>query len=84
MMSEKRITLNGIKRVGLFNWKTRENWNVRKVHVWSGEHGLFWRAEASGYTSDRTQAGVYEFHDAFDRTKHCGKEKRIEFVEAQS
>lgn len=49
------------------------------VRIWSGEHGAYWRAESSGYTSDSLSAGVYEFDEAWRRTRHCGPEKRIAF-----
>ncbi len=77
-----KVTLNGIKRRGLTNWKGRENWIGRDVLIWSAEHGAFWRPGAAGYTTKEDEAGVWDFADAYDRTKHCGPEKRIEFVTA--
>lgn len=74
-----RVTLSGIKRRGLANWSGREKWNGRTVRIWSSEHGAYWRADASGYTMTADAAGHYEFADAYDRTKHCGPEKGIEF-----
>lgn len=48
-----------------------------KVLIWSGEHGLWWRANAQGYTSDRARAGLYDFDTALKGVLHCGPEKRI-------
>lgn len=75
----KRVTLNGINRRGLSNWKAREWWCRQRVIIWSQEHCAWWRQDAAGYTTDANAAGVYEFADAYDRTKHCGPEKRIGF-----
>lgn len=75
-----RVTLNGINRRGLANWKAREKWLGRQVRIWSGEWGLFWRPGAAGYVADPDQAGVYNFEDAWERAKHCGPEKKIVFI----
>lgn len=75
----KRVTLNGINRVGLSKWRAREWWLRHKVYIWSAEHGAWWRPDASGYTVAIEGAGVYDFADAHERTKHCGPEKRIEY-----
>ena len=52
----------------------------RPVHIWSGEHRLWWREGRAGYAADRDAAGVYPFEDAVRATSHCGPEKRIEYV----
>lgn len=75
----ERVTLNGIKQRGLVNWKAREKWLHRRVRVWSEEHRAWWRPTGNGYTTAEAGAGVYDFADAYERTKHCGPEKRIEF-----
>lgn len=74
-----RVTLVGIKRRGLMAWKGRERWLGRRVLIWSKEHATWWRPESAGYTQDADEAGVYDFADAWDRTKHCGPEKGIVF-----
>lgn len=79
----KRVTLIGIQRRGLSNWKAREWWNRRQVVIWSAEHCAWWRPKAQGYTINDDEAGIYDFADAYERTKHCGPEKRIMFYEAR-
>jgi hypothetical protein len=78
----KRVTLVGIQRRGLVNWKAREKWIGRQVSIWSREHQAWWRPNAQGYTDDAAQAGVWDFADAYDITKHCGPEKRIVYYAA--
>lgn len=75
----RRVTLNGIKRRGLSEWSSRAWWNARKVRIWNGEHHLWWRSEGCGYTKDESEAGLYDFADAYERTKHCGPEKHISY-----
>ena len=52
------------------------------VLIWSDEHGMWWRSGGSGYTSEITEAGVFDFMDAWAATRHCGREKRIIFQSA--
>jgi len=65
--------------------EAKSNENVRaafgglKVRIWSYEHGAWWNPDGAGYTSDATEAGQYEFEDAFSRTRHCGPEKGIQY-----
>jgi hypothetical protein len=75
-----RVKLNGIRRRGLIEWRARAAWCDRHVLIWSNEHGAYWRPSAQGYTDDVNQAWVLPFPDAFEEVKHCGPEKRIEFV----
>lgn len=77
----RRVTLNGIKRRGLYEWKGREWWVTRRVRIWSREHLAWWRPEGKGYTGDADQAGLYDFADAYDTTKHCGPEKQIVYYD---
>lgn len=63
---------------------TRAAWAGKLVYIWSHEHGAYWRVNASGYTTRITNGvGVFDFQDAYNRTKHCGLEKGIEFEEVQ-
>lgn len=78
-MVRERITLNGIKRRGLVKWKGRERWSRQRVRIWSAEHGVWWRPNCEGYTIHEDAAGVYDFADAYDATKHCGPEKLISY-----
>lgn len=47
------------------------------VHIWSTDRLAFWRANCSGYTVSRLDAGIYPFADAWKATSHCGPEKGI-------
>lgn len=51
----------------------------KSVRIWSGEWEAYWRPAAHGYTPDGLKAGVWEFQSAYDITKHCGPEKKIEY-----
>lgn len=80
----KRVTLAGIKRRGLIEWKSREWWSRQPVHIWSREHCAWWRPCAQGYTSDQGQAWTVDFPTAYDYTKHCGPEKGIVYYAVPS
>jgi hypothetical protein len=75
-----RLTLRGIKRAGGTACVKFSRFLGHKVLIRSGEHSAWWRPDAAGYTDDRTQAGIYDFLDAYERTVHCGREKRISYV----
>lgn len=52
----------------------------RKVRIWSGEHGAYWRQGGCGYTDGCAEdAWVLPFEEAFATTRHCGPEKRIAY-----
>ena len=53
------------------------------VRIWSGEHMAWWRANASGYTTVKSAAGVYTFEDAWMASSHCDKSKKIDYQVAQ-
>lgn len=74
-----RVTLNGINRKGLVEWRGRERFLGKTVRIWSAEHRAWWRPNGNGYTSQPDQAGLYDFADAYDATKHCGPEKQIAY-----
>jgi hypothetical protein len=76
----KYITLNGIKRKGLINLKSREWWARQTVSIWSGEHAAYWRPDAQGYTTLKREAWNIDFPTAYDHVKHCGPEKQIIFM----
>lgn len=78
-----RVTLNGIKRRGLIEWKARDWWTRQTVLIWSREHCAWWRPNAWGYTDDAAQAWRVDFPTAYDHTKHCGPEKQIAFYVAE-
>ncbi len=48
-----------------------------KVRIYSGEHGAYWREDGRGYTTDRSEAGVWWTSDALAATAHCGPEQKI-------
>ena len=72
-----RVTLNGIKRTDSY---VSAKWLARKVRIWSREHGAYWRPDGKGYTDNKAEAGIFDFQDAFLRTRHCGREKQIEYI----
>jgi hypothetical protein len=75
----RTISLNHIKRIGLVEWRNRGWWIGRNVRIWSQEHRAWWRPEGHGYTGDKEQAWVIDFPTAYDQTKHCGPEKKINY-----
>lgn len=76
----KIISLRHIKRIGLAEWGNREWWARQNVKIWSEEHRAWWRDGGAGYTDDISQAWVLDFPTAYDETKHCGPEKKINYV----
>lgn len=66
----------------LTRWPSlRAKWAGKSVRIWSNEHEAFWRENGAGYTLSEEKAGVFSFEDAWNRTRHCGPEKRITFRE---
>lgn len=51
----------------------------KKVMIHSGECGLYWRPNRSGYTYLENEAGVYTLADAYDASGHCGRGKCISY-----
>lgn len=80
----RSISLVHIKHVGLVDWRGREWWARRNVRVWTQEHGAWWRPDAQGYTDDDNQAWILDFPTAYERTKHCGPEKKINYFTADA
>ncbi len=69
-----RETLERLKRwTSLFHRFT-------KVRIYSAEYKLFWRGKGNGYTTNPEESNIWDIKEAFHRTCHCGKEKRIQFV----
>jgi hypothetical protein len=79
-MRPNSLTLNGINRRG-GPQQTVKFWLLvgERVRIWSQEHQSYWRANAQGYTRELAAAGIYDFEDAYARTKHCGPEKMIHY-----
>ena len=50
-----------------------------KVYIYSSEWGCYWRHNGCGYTASLSDAGIYDMADAYNRTSHCGPEKRIRY-----
>ena len=50
------------------------------VRIYSAEWESFWRGKGNGYTPDPLESKVWKAKEAFERTQHCGPEKRIQFV----
>lgn len=80
----KRVTLNGIKRRGLVEWRAREDWARRNVSIWSREHCAWWRSDGKGYTINLSDAWVVDFPTAYEHTKNCGPEKQIMYYSVPS
>ncbi len=53
------------------------------VRIYSAEHCAFWRGSGQGYVDSPEESQVWAIEDAVKRTKHCGPEKKIEFIEAE-
>ncbi|BCE02956.1 hypothetical protein [Marinicellulosiphila megalodicopiae] len=72
------ISLQTVKRCPEFLESNKD----RECRIYSGQWGYYWRSNGSGY-GGKSEAGIYTFKDAYDRTSHCGKEKGIyfEFIE---
>lgn len=53
----------------------------KHVRIWSGQWKRWWLRQpdgsACGYTSEVSEAGIFPFPDAWDRSCHCGPEKKI-------
>lgn len=71
---EDRETLERLKR-----WPSLFG-RCKRVRIYSAEHGYYWRGEGRGYTPCAAESNVVDIHDAFNATKHCGPEKRIQFM----
>lgn len=50
------------------------------VRIYSAEHEAFWRVDGAGYTTQEHVAWVLPFERAFINTKHCGPEKKIQYI----
>lgn len=72
----KRYRHQDLKRK---NGKLKEREDIF-VYIYSGLWLGFLRANASGYTYDLSQAGVYTLADAWRCTAHCGPEKQIYYL----
>ncbi|WBA79595.1 hypothetical protein [Endozoicomonas sp. GU-1] len=71
-----RETLERIKR-----WPGMKN-RFPRVRIYSAEWGYFWRGTGQGYTSNPDESTVMSIDEALAKTRHCGPEKRIQYVEA--
>lgn len=56
--------------------------SAEMVHIYSGEHGAYWRPEAHGYTPHVAEAGVWPRAEADRIAKGCGPEKQIKLLPA--
>lgn len=81
----KEKTMHYIQRtVKHREWRKRlsgmaEDTPNKKVLIYSGQWGSYWRSNSAGYTSNTNEAGVYTAKDAWDNVSHCGPEKLIDF-----
>jgi len=74
------ITLKYIKRYP--NSARTKQWKGRIVMIES-DHGL-WRPDAKGYTDKYSTSWVVLFEKAVKHTYHCGPEKRVKYIDANS
>jgi hypothetical protein len=51
----------------------------KQMLIYSREWMAWWKPQGGGYTDKRDQAGVYDYFSAWAATRHCGREKGIEF-----
>ena len=54
-----------------------------QVRIYSAEHIAFWRGVGNGYTELASESKVWSCECAVRITRHCGPEKRIQFIEAR-
>ena len=54
-----------------------------KVRIYSAEWTAYWRGKGNGYTEDPRESHVWDIKEAFEKTSHCGPEKKIQFIEAK-
>lgn len=52
----------------------------KKVLIYSGQWGAYWRANSSGYTTEKINAGIYEMQQAVNLVYGCGYEKMISLI----
>lgn len=45
--------------------------------IWSDERQAWWRQKTSGYTTQKGDAGIYNFSDAWTISSHCSDDKGI-------
>ncbi len=73
---DDRETLERLKR-----WPKLKG-RFPEVRIYSAEHGAFWRGSGQGYTCDSAQSDIWPCDKAFEATRHCCEQKRIQFVAA--
>lgn len=59
-----------------------------KFYIWSIEHGSWWKAAWGGYTTEKSNAGVYSYEEACgiveNANKHTGDEPYEAMVKVNS
>lgn len=56
----------------------------KMVRIWTGQWRAWWLPLGCGYTLNKDEAGIYDFDDAYSRTRHCDVEKQIIYEVAES
>lgn len=72
-----RETLERIRR-----WPGLKN-RFRLVRIYSAEWGAYWRGTGQGYTQNPEDSAILGIEEAYKKTRHCGPEKRIQYVAVQ-
>jgi len=75
---DDRETLERIKR-----WPHLAT-RFQKVRIYSGQWKAFWRVSGQGYTENQEESDILDMDVAIAQTRHCGPEKKIQYVVANT
>lgn len=56
-----------------------KRYGQRVVRIYSAEHSSYWRPGGAGYTHNVWHSGLFTLAEAWEKTSHCGPEKRIHY-----
>ncbi len=55
----------------------RRHLEGKRVRIYSREHRAWWREGGHGYTTVESDAGIFDFNDAYSHTWRCDPSKQI-------